>query len=337
MLHFAHMKPVTFLAIGDPVIDEFIRLKDASVHCDIDTSACTISMRWGDKIPFESAVLVAGVGNAANAAVAAQRLSIPSALLGITGEDRYGEEIEAVYTKEGLDTSYLSKQKGVPTNHHYVLSFESERTILVKHEEYTYVFPKELPEPKTLYLSSLAETVGDAYYDDMATYLETHPDIFFAFQPGTFQIKAGVQKLSRIYRRADIFFCNKEEAGRILNVKSTNMSVLLSGIQALGPKRVIITDGTQGAYTRTDSGVLHVPMYPDIAPPLERTGAGDAFSSTVTAALTLGLPIEEALLWGPINSMSVVQKIGAQEGLLSREALETYLKEAPSSYKASKV
>jgi len=73
-------------------------------------------------------------------------------------------------------------------------------------------------------------------------------------------------------------------------------------------------------------------MYPDPKPPLDRTGAGDASTSSVVAALALGKPLAEALLWGPVNAMSVVQEIGAQKGLLSREALEHYLKNAPPEY-----
>ena len=42
-----------FLALGDTVTDAFIKLQDATVTCDVDTEACTIAMRWGDKIPYE--------------------------------------------------------------------------------------------------------------------------------------------------------------------------------------------------------------------------------------------------------------------------------------------
>ena len=53
--------------------------------------------------------------------------------------------------------------------------------------------------------------------------------------------------------------------------------------------------------------------------------------------MALGMSPLDALLWGPINSMSVVQKIGAQEGLLSKEKLEEYLKIAPENYKVTKM
>jgi len=101
----------------------------------------------------------------------------------------------------------------------------------------------------------------------------------------------------------------------------------------------VITDGPKGAYA-FDSNTRKtnfMPPYPDPAPPLERTGAGDACSSTITAALALGLPLETALAWGPINSMSVVQKIGAQAGLLTRPDLEKFLASAPADYKAREI
>ena len=155
------------------------------------------------------------------------------------------------------------------------------------------------------------------------------------------KIKFGTDALKDIYARTEIFFCNLEEAQEILKIENVeeNRDVLMlsKGIQALGPKTIVISDGPNGAYLYMNGELWHNPIYPDIAPPLERTGAGDAFSATFTAALALGKSPLEAFSWGPINSMSVVQKVGAQEGLLNREKLEEYLKTAPESYKAEKI
>jgi ribokinase len=70
---------------------------------------------------------------------------------------------------------------------------------------------------------------------------------------------------------------------------------------------------------------------------VDRTGAGDAFASTFTAAIILGKTPAEALAWGPINSMSVVQHIGAQAGLLTRTALEDFLAKGPADYVAKPI
>jgi sugar/nucleoside kinase (ribokinase family) len=78
-------------------------------------------------------------------------------------------------------------------------------------------------------------------------------------------------------------------------------------------------------------------MYPDPAAPVDRTGAGDAFSSTFTSAIILGKDPAEALSWGPINSMNVVQHVGAQAGLLPMPELMKYLEQRPDFYMPSKV
>lgn len=146
-------------------------------------------------------------------------------------------------------------------------------------------------------------------------------------------MKLGKEALAPLYQRSDLFFCNKQEAERILGLPGgTEEKVLLEALRALGPKIVVMTDGRDGAYAYDGTRFLFVPMYPDDREPFERTGAGDAFASTVTSALALGKPLEEALLWGPINSMAVVQQVGAQDGLLTRDALEAYLGKAPDTY-----
>ncbi len=323
---------IDFLAIGDVVTDAFIRIKDASVHCDINNVNCTLSMRFGDKIPFESATIVKGVGNSANAAVSASRLGLQASLITTVGSDQNGDECITTLKSNGVDMNYVTIDKNHPTNYHYVLWYESERTILVNHAPFSYNLPETLPVPSYIYLSSLGESSKE-FHHEIATYLQTHKETKLAFQPGTFQMKLGTDELKDIYANTYIFFCNKEEAMRILNTQETDIKTLLVSVAHLGPKIVVITDGPKGLYAYNGTQAMFLPMYPDIAPPVERTGAGDACASSITVALAKGLPLEEALLWGPINSMSVVQYIGAQEGLLSEEKIRKYLTEAPENYK----
>ena len=323
-----------FIAIGDTTVDEFIRLEEASINCDINNENCTISMKWGDKIPYEFSVLVPGVGNAANAAVAAARLGLSAGFISNVGKDRFGEQVLAAFAREGVDASYVAVNDGIPTNHHYVLWYGPERTILIRHEAYPYVLPKDFAPPKWIYLSSAGER-SEAFHGELAAWLSAHPETKLAFQPGTFQMSMGKEKLASLYGATELVACNKEEAERILELGETDIKELLVGMRALGPKIALITDGPNGAYAYDGEAMLKVPMYPDPKPPLDRTGAGDASTSTVVVALALGKPLSEALRWGPVNSMSVVQEIGAQKGLLSRAAIEKYLEDAPPEYKVS--
>ncbi len=321
-----------FIAIGDTTVDEFISLEEAQVNCDIDGEKCTISMRWGDKIPYEFSQLVPAVGNAANAAVAAARLGLSSGFVSNVGNDRFGKEVLATFAQEGVDTRYITVNEGIPTNHHYVLMYNAERTILIRHENYSYAIPEEFIPPKWIYLSSAGKR-SEAFHGDLAAWLNVHPETKLAFQPGTFQMEMGRGKLAPLYAATELVACNKEEAERILDLGETDIKELLSDMRGLGPKIVLITDGPKGSYVYDGKEMLRVPMYPDTKPPVDRTGAGDASTSTFVVALALGKSIREALLWGPINSMSVVQEIGAQKGLLVRTTLEKYLAAAPENYR----
>lgn len=320
-----------FIAIGDTVVDEFITLKEAHVDCDLNHEHCTISMQWGAKIPYESATIVPAVGNAANAAVAAARLGLSSGFISNVGNDRSGEEILATFAREQVDTRYITVNEGIPTNHHYVLSYGAERTILIRHEAYPYRVPEELTPPPWMYLSSLAEHT-EAFHLDLAAWLRAHPETKLAFQPGTYQIRMGKTALAELYAMTEVIAVNKEEAELILERGPTPIADLFAPMHALGPKIVLITDGPNGACVSNGTEKLKVPMYPDPSPPINRTGAGDAMTSTFVVALALGKSLSEALLWGPVNSMSVVQHVGAQKGLLTRSALEAYLAAAPDSY-----
>ena len=323
-----------FIAIGDITSDAFIRLQDAKVYCDINSNECTISMRWGDKIPYESVTVVPAVGNSANASVSFARLGVPVALVSFVGDDAHGNECIEVLKKEGVDTSFLTKEPGKSTNYHYVLSFGAERTILVRHESFTYFLPKIPEDTEWVYFSSVGEA-AETLHDDVVAWLDAHPSAKLVFQPGTFQLKLGYERLKELYARTHLFVCNKEEAQRILKTKEGDIKKLLEELHAKGPKIVSISDGPNGAYIFDGTTAMYVPMYPDIAPPKERTGCGDAYTSTLMSYIAKGLPLKDALLRAPINSMSVVQHIGAQKGLLSEQKLEEYLKQAPEGYDVS--
>lgn len=329
-------KEFDFVAIGDTVTDAFIRIKQASVYYDKKEGEEKICLTNGSKIPYESLDVISAVGNSPNAAVSASRLGLSSALVTDFGDDDFGKDCSLVLAKENIANDFIKIHKDKKSNYHFVLWHGAERTILIKHEEYDYSFP-DIGTPKWVYFSSVGEN-SIPYHHEIAKYLKDHPKTKLAFQPGTFQIKLGYEKLKDLYAVTEVFFCNKEEAQLILGKHDLDdIPTIAREISALGPKIAVITDGPKGAFAFDGTDVWFMPPYPDPAPPFERTGAGDSFSSTFTSALALGKSVDEALMWGPINSMSVVQKVGAQRGLLTREKLEEYLKNAPADYNPKKI
>ncbi len=322
------------LAIGDVVTDAFVKLLDDRATTYENDEGKWLAMPFGTKIPFDHATIIEGVGNAANAAVSFARLGLKSGLISNVGADSQGRDIIAALHKKEVDPRFVHINPGKISNYHYVLWYKEERTILIKHEEYDYQWPRFRPIdiPKWVYFSSISKNSLDTYHDHVAEWLEDNPEIKLAFQPGTFQLEAGADRLKALYQRTEVLVVNREEAVKVCGGNYDDLHDLLNKLHDLGPKVVVITDGPAGAYASDGENRFKMPSYPDPAPPFERTGAGDAFASTFVAALMKGKSLEEAMRWGPINSMSVVQQVGAQNGLLTDEDLEDLLAKAPDWY-----
>lgn len=326
------------VCVGDVVTDAFIKLIDDEAVTYQNEQGKWLAMPYGTKIPFDHVQVIEAVGNAANAAVAFSRLDVNSALMANVGGDQFGRDIIRALDHQDVDTRFMKIQPKKVSNYHYVLWYKEERTILIKHEEYDYHWPHftEKEIPKWIYFSSISEHAMD-FHDDLADWLEKHKEVKLAFQPGTFQMQAGVKRLAKVYEHTEVLIFNREEAAEVSGGNHDDIHDLFNKLHALGPKIVVITDGPAGAYASDGENRFQMPLYPDPAPPVERTGAGDAFASTFVAALIRGNSLEGALQWAPINSMNVVQHVGAQEGLLTEPKIEHLLKESPDWYKPTRM
>lgn len=327
------MGQIDILSVGDVVTDAFIKLFDDQAKVIPGKEGKWLAMPFATKLPFDHVEIAQAVGNASNAAVSFARLGLKAGFMTNVGGDQEGRDITAALQRNGVDTRFVHINVHNKSNYHYVLWYKEERTILIKHEEYDYHWPHLRPTeiPRWIYFSSISKGALK-YHDEMADWLDENPGVRLAFQPGTFQMQAGVKRLRRIYKRTEVLILNREEAAFVSGGNRANIPDLFDRLHTLGPKTVIITDGPAGAYASDGKDVGVMPLYPDPAPPVERTGAGDAFASTLVAALVKGLSLEEALRWAPINSMSVVQKVGAQAGLLTEKQLLQYLHRAPKGY-----
>ncbi len=320
------------LSVGDIFTDAFIKLREDKARIDVDSDGSKrLSMEFGSKPPYEQVDIVQAVGPSPNAAVAFSRLGLQSGLMAFLGNDQPGKDSLTYLQGEDVDTSVMSVKDGVKSNYYYVLRYGADRTILVKNEDYDYLWREPNQVPEWIYLS-LISAASWQLHEDILAYLEGHQETRLAFQPGTFHFEWGIDKLRPVYTRSYIVVMNREEAVLVTGKDYNSIPDLMAALHDLGPKVVIITDGPDGAYASDGEKLLVMPNYPDPAPPYDRTGAGDAFASTIVAALALGETLETALMWAPINSMSVVQKLGAQAGLLKTDELKQLLADAPADY-----
>lgn len=312
------------ISIGDAVIDTFVPLTDAHVHFDEHTRE--LCLRYGDKIPVGDSVSQVA-GNAANSAVGGSRLKLKTAAYINVGGDHDGQRIKDHLKEEGVDTRYVVANKNLPSNHHVVLNYKGERTILIFHQPFKYNLP-DLDQSKWVYFTSLSPTfVETNILSQLENYLE-RTGAKLLYNPGTYQMKAGVKKNPRLLSLTEIFIVNKEEAKRILVGKDDaeiSTKKLLKDLADLGPKIVVITDGEDGSYGFDGEKYYHLGIFP--AKLVEMTGGGDAYAAGVLAGLFHGENLPDSMRWGAANGASVVEQIGPQPGLLTYDKMMEKLKE----------
>lgn len=324
------------LAIGDIFTDAFIKLNEGSAKIIHEGDTQWLALPFGQKPPYDQVDIIRSVGPSPNAAVSMSRLGLNASLMAWVGSDDVGKEAINHLESEHVDTESMVTEQGKATSYWYVLRYGADRTMLVKSEQYTYEWKDSGVTPDWVYLSYIGQDSWPLH-ERLVAYLDVHPETKLAFQPGTFHFKWGVEKLRDIYAHSHIVVMNREEAVDVTGKSYDSLKDLTDGLHELGPSIVVITDGPNGSYASYDGKIVTIPNYPDPADPLDRTGAGDAFASTIVSALAMGETMDVALTWAPINSMNVVQKLGAQAGLLTKAEIEAFLRDAPESYKLTAV
>lgn len=321
------MDNLKLLSIGDVTYDTFMTPTESEAMCSLDDKECFICFTYGDKIPVKNLEVSIG-GNAANNAVGVVRLGVRAGLVTTLGDDHIAKTIRARLEEERVDLSYLTVQENSPSNYSTIINYGGERTIFTYRPERVYSFPNSFPAVEWAYLTSMAENF-DGYYAQVLDWVKTN-QVKLAFNPGSRQIRAGLEKIQNVLAETYIVYINRSEAESLTSITNSHNKEkeLLQATCALGPKISIITDGGGGAYAYDGerfyhSGVLPVDAY-------ERTGAGDAFGAGCVAALIQGKAMHEALLWGTVNSASVIGYIGSQRGLLTAQDLPQWLSRAES-------
>ena len=171
------------------------------------------------------------------------------------------------------------------------------------------------------------------FYNHFLDWSKKNSGIKLAFNPGTWQMKGGVEGIKEVLSLSYILYVNREEAEKLTNFPDSHgkEKELLILVSKLGPKISIVTDGPEGCLAYDGQKFLKCGIYPQEV--TERTGAGDAFGSGMITALIKGKDLKEALIWGTINSASVVSFVGAQKGLLKESEMQEWLERGKDKVK----
>lgn len=295
-----------------------------------------LGFEYGAKLAIKNAHFTFG-GGAQNIAIAFSRLGLKTAIISRIGNDDNGKLILENLKKEKVNFKFVQIDSKFPSGLSLFICGEKAKDHLAfcyrgANDHLTFSNSSLISDSKWLYLSSLSGKWQEILKEITKILESKNSKLKLAWNPGQAQLKAGIFKLKKILDFTEVLFLNKDEAMELVQSsfsknsrkmekeKLSYIKYLLIFLKHRGPKKVIITQGKKGAwfydgkkfYFHQSSGQK----------PVETTGAGDAFGSGFVAGLIIyDDNIKKALDLAIKNSGSVVQKYGAEQGLLFRKQI----------------
>lgn len=302
------------ITIGSATRDVFLKSKS------FEKPLC---FRLGTKVEVDKIIFTSG-GGATNAAVTFSRLGFRCACLAKVGQDPAGQAVISDLRKEKVDTSLIQKTGSFHTAYSVILSCGAfGRAILVYRGAAEKLKAREILfsklKAKWFYITSLG---GNLTLLKVLVNFASKNKIKIALNPGSKELDQ-VQKLKPFLSRADLLFLNKEEAEKLLKIKSSRFkprALIKDIVYRFCPKGIIvITCGRAGLTCFDQERFYQAGILPGKV--VERTGAGDAFGSGFLAGLIMKNRIEYAIQLGSANATSTIKQIGAKFGLLYKKDL----------------
>ena len=354
------------LTIGGAMRDIFIqheRPETLHLHT-VDREKTFIILEEGKKIEVQELASYIG-GGAVNSAVSFVRLGFSTESFFKIGVEQDGDFILDILKKKGVSIEHVVRTDQVATGTSFIIPSKSgDRTVLVYRGANITLTEKELPKEAIqacdqLYITSLSGPASELLIPITDIAKKYNKPI--ATNPGTSQLIAGAETLKKSLSNIEILILNTFEA-QLLMASLTAIPTLSGIIQAQskknlipkllqepmdpstacfilahyikevlsrGPRLVVVTNGAEGVYVGTHDTIYFHPSLPTKV--VSTLGAGDAFGSCFVAQIINGKSIEDALRSGIINSISVIEYLDTQTGLLDASELEKRLKKVDPS------
>lgn len=307
------VKP-TILSIGAGVQDVFLQDKLFSSHRLKDGNFQELAV--GSKNNIETITLSTG-GGATNAAVTFARHGFTSYFMGRIGRDVAGKAVIDDLHQEKVHTTLVKYSDDLNTGYSTVLlAPNGERTILTYRGASENFHFREADfkgmKPDWIYISSLS---GDIASLKVILKHAHKTGVKVAINPGKGELKEHAE-LRELLKNVSILSVNKEEAQMLFRGETSEDLVRQAAKQV---PAVIVTDGPKGSVASANGRLYKAGMYEEVKV-IDRSGAGDAFSSGFVAILAQGGTMERAMTFASANSTNVVTKIGAKDGILRQSS-----------------
>jgi len=321
------------VAIGSTVRDAFFETDLEIAKWAKAPSGKALVVPFGEKFGVEKAHFTLG-GNAANASITFARQGLRSAIFTKIGNDVAGEELRRVFKKERVNTK-LIETSDLHTAYSVLLLQKGERSILTYHgamDEFD-IHKANLDKLKSKWW--YVSLPGESYktFDRLLSYAKKN-NIKVALNPSFKHLTGdGREKLLKHLKDISLLSVNGSEAALITGVGIKDTKKIFQKLDDLVPGIVAVTYGSKGAIISDGNYIYKAGIFKN-KKLVDRTGAGDAFGSGFVAGLIRSKEkcvkgncnpenIEYAIRLASANSTSVVEQMGASEGVLKRKEFDS--------------
>jgi sugar/nucleoside kinase (ribokinase family) len=304
------------ITIGAGTVDLF--LKSSQFHLEPAASGVLLCQEYGGKLDIEEFFVQSG-GAGTNCAVGFSRLGLKTAAVVEIGKDLMGQVVWDELKREQVDTQFVVTEKGEQTGVSVLLiAQEGGRSALTHRGAAAQLEPRDLPwtvlhSTRWVHLSNVGgqKEMLLRLFDHLS-----HSLVGLSWNPGHQELELLAKgELQIAHIPLEVLIVNKQEWEVVKEVQAE----ILGSVP-----EVLVTDGLNGGtiYLRDK----HQLQYQVIAVPVvQETGAGDAFSTGYIAGHLYGLNPQESAEWGKREAASVVQKMGAKTGLLTKHQIENFM------------
>ncbi len=242
-------------------------------------------------------------GDTSNAAVAAARHGAAVGMIAAVGQDMPGDSFMALWAKEGIDTSTVSRSGRYATGVYFVTHDDSGHRFLHHRANSAAAMagPEDVPveaigRARILYLSGISQGISTAACDaafvaiDAAKARGAKVAYDTNYRPRLWPAARAAAVMRAAMESVDYAFPGLEDAAALTGL--TDADAILDYYLRCGPAAVVLKMGESGAYLATRDRRVRIPAHPVQA--VDATGAGDTFCGAFLARTLAGDSLEEA-------------------------------------------
>jgi len=279
----------------------------------------SFNLPLGSKIETKKLVLTSG-GGGSNASVTFARQRWDTAFLSVVGNDTNGQDVLNELKREGVDISGVERLDGRATPYSVILVQDGgERTILTFRGDISFQsinISENNLSAKWLLLDSVG---GDFDLFEKVINIGVKNNIKLVTNPDMKELGHGMDQLKPLLKNFSIVILNQDEAAKLVGIESEKEDEIFKAMDEVVDGIVVMTKGPAGVAV-SDGEHIYKAGIPD-SPVIERTGAGDAFTSGFVSEYMRSADISRSIQLATANASSVVTQYGGKAGILKKDDL----------------